>query len=58
MKFFVANSGIRTVNGHYLTAVGAGGRSTDVIHSDATQLQAWEDFTLVPLGDGIYNIKT
>ena len=35
---------IQTVNGHFLTAVGGGGRTTDVIHSDATQVQAWELF--------------
>ena len=35
---------IQTIDGHYLTAVGGGGRTTDVIHSDATQVQAWEIF--------------
>ena len=29
---------------NFLTAVGGGGRTTDVIHSDATQVQAWELF--------------
>jgi hypothetical protein len=38
---------IKTYNGHYLTAVGGGGRITDTIHSDATQIQAWERFELV-----------
>jgi len=37
---------IKTVNGHYLTAVGAGGRITDTIHSDATQVGSWEKFRL------------
>ncbi|MGI5291247.1 fascin domain-containing protein [Nonomuraea polychroma] len=50
--------GLRTSNGHYLTAVGGGGRITDVMHSDATQLRAWEKFTLVPAGWGIYAIQT
>ena len=36
---------IQTFNtGNFLTAVGGGGRTTDVIHSDATQVQAWEIF--------------
>jgi hypothetical protein len=29
---------IQTINGHYLTAVGGGGRITDTIHSDATRV--------------------
>jgi hypothetical protein len=35
---------LQTVDGHYLTAVGEGGRQTDTIHSDATRIQAWEEF--------------
>jgi len=46
------HSGIRTANGDYLTAVGGGGRTTDVIHSNATVLQAWEKFAFIPLGPG------
>ncbi|WP_338246887.1 fascin domain-containing protein [Dictyobacter halimunensis] len=45
-----------TSNGHYLTAVGAGGRTTDVIHSDATRIGSWEKFTLIDSGDGSPNI--
>jgi hypothetical protein len=37
---------IQTINGHYLTAVGGGGRTTDTIHSDATTVGAWEKFTV------------
>jgi len=48
----------QTSNGHYLTAVDGGGRTTEVIHTDATQIQAWERFTLVPLGGGVYAIQT
>jgi hypothetical protein len=33
-----------TDNGHYVTAVGDGGRTTDVIHSDATRASSWELF--------------
>jgi hypothetical protein len=52
----------QTVNGHYLTAVGGGGRTTDVIHTDATQIGAWEKFTLVDSDSGTapieYGIET
>lgn len=41
---------VQTVNGNYLTAVGGGNRLTDVLHSDATSIGAWEKFTLVQLG--------
>ena len=37
---------IETVNGHYLTAVGGGGRITDTIHSDATRVGSWEKFRI------------
>ena len=46
------------LNGHYLTAVGGGGRTTDVIHSDAPWLRGWEEFTLNYLGNGQYSIET
>lgn len=36
--------GIKTLTGNYLTAVGGGGRTADVIHSDATQVRSWELF--------------
>ena len=49
---------IQTSNGNYLTAVGGGGRITDVIHSDATHLLDWEKFTTVSVGLGIYGIQT
>ena len=52
---------LKTINGHYLTAVGGGGRTTDVIHTDATVPRAWEKFTLVDSGDGSpihYGIQT
>jgi hypothetical protein len=47
---------IQSFDGHYLTAVGGGGRTTDVIHTDATRIGAWEKFTLVDSGDGASNI--
>jgi hypothetical protein len=53
---------MQTFNGHYLTAVGGGGRISDVIHSDATRIQAWEKFTLEDLDLGTpvitYGVKT
>lgn len=52
------NYGFRTVKGFYLTAVGGGGRITDVMHSDATWLQAWEKFKTIPLGNNVYAIQT
>jgi len=48
---FFGNSGsncaIQTAHGFYLTAVGGGGRTSDVIHTDATQIQGWELFNLI-----------
>jgi hypothetical protein len=35
-----------SVNGHYLTAVGSGGRTTAAIHADATRIGNWEKFRL------------
>jgi hypothetical protein len=53
---------IQASNGDYLTAVGGGDRTTDVIHTDATQVQAWEKFTFIDSGDGApdihYGIQT
>src|SRR5579859_6210951 len=49
----------QTVNGHYLTAVGGGGRITDVIHTDAVNIGSWEKFRLVSAEDGQhYGFKT
>lgn len=38
--------------------MGGGGQTTDVIHSNATVLQSWEKFTLVPVGPNWYAIQT
>ena len=48
---------IQTHFGGYLTAVGGGGRTYDAIHADATQVRAWERFTLIDSGDGTPNIR-
>ena len=37
---------IQTIDGHYLTAVGGGGRISDTIHSDATRVGSWEKFNV------------
>ncbi|WP_432969801.1 fascin domain-containing protein [Dactylosporangium sp. CA-233914] len=42
---------IQTADGHYVTAVGGGGRTTDVMHTNATVPSTWERFTMVPMGD-------
>jgi hypothetical protein len=48
---------IRTVNGHYLTAVDGGGRNRQAIYTDATQANDLEHFALDVVG-GIPVIKT
>src|SRR4051812_45080763 len=50
------NCSIQAYDGHYLTAVGGGGRTTDVLHSNASQVKAWEVFVLEDLGLGTPNI--
>ena len=50
--------GLRTHTGNYLTAMGSGGKTTDVIHSNASQLQDWEKFQLVSLGNNRYALRT
>jgi hypothetical protein len=51
----------QTYNGRYVTAVGGGGRTTDVLHTDATRIGSWEKFTLIDSGEGSpirYGFKT
>ncbi|MDF0644446.1 MAG: hypothetical protein P0111_10470 [Nitrospira sp.] len=43
--------GIQTIKGRYLTAMGAGGKYQDAIHTDATQIKGWEQFRIVKCGD-------
>ena len=50
------NCYIQAYDGHYLTAVSGGGRTRDVLHTDATKPQAWEKFTLVDADKGTPNI--
>ena len=42
---------LQSINQHYLTAVGQGGKYEDAIHSDANQIQSWEYFRMVKCGD-------
>jgi hypothetical protein len=44
------NGTFQTLAGYYLTAVGGGGRTSDVIHTNATRPQAWERFNRFFLG--------
>jgi hypothetical protein len=39
---------IQAFDGHYLTAVGGGGRTTDTIETNRTSPSTWETFTLMP----------
>jgi hypothetical protein len=54
---------IRTQSGNLVTAVGNGGlahptSSSDTLHTDATQIQAWERFNIVERSPGLYGIQT
>ena len=51
---------IQTAGGNYVTAVDGGGRTTNVLHTDATQPRAWEMFGLSYQGEGTmtYAIQT
>jgi hypothetical protein len=45
---------IKTYNSHFLTAVSGGGRTSDVLHTDATRLGSWEKFYFVDSEKGVY----
>ncbi|MFZ1746711.1 MAG: hypothetical protein WBO24_12055 [Nitrospirales bacterium] len=42
---------IQTFDGHFLTAVGGGGKATDAFHTDATKALDWEYFVVSKCGD-------
>jgi hypothetical protein len=42
---------LQTFKGSYVTAVGAGGKYADAVHTDATQIKDWEKFRVVKCGD-------
>jgi hypothetical protein len=54
----VTGCAFQTNDGHYVTAVDGGGRITDVIHTDAPWIRAWEKFRLESMGDGFWAIRT
>src|SRR2546421_6610961 len=54
----VYRPGVCSVSRFAWTAVGGGGRITDVLHSDAPWLLGWEKFTFISLGSGVYGIQT
>jgi hypothetical protein len=42
----------QTPSGNYVTAVDGGGRTNDVLHTDATQIRSWEQFRVYDLSAG------
>src|SRR5215475_9390787 len=48
---FTAVCTIQSFDGHYLSAIGGGGRTTDVIETNRTVPSTWETFNLVPTFD-------
>jgi len=48
---------IQAFDGHYLSAIGGGGRTTDVIETNRTVPSTWETFTLVASGDDSLPIR-
>ncbi len=50
------NCYIQAFDGHYMTAVGGGGRTSDVIHTNAVNASTWERFTLIDSNSGTPNI--
>ena len=55
------NYAFQTDDGHFITAVNAGGMTSNAIHSDANKVLGWELFKLVPqsqLGPASYAIQT
>ena len=54
---------LRTESGNLVTAVPDGGiahptSSSDTLHTDATQIQAWERFNIEERSPGLYGIQT
>jgi hypothetical protein len=54
---------LRTASGNLVTAVGDGGlahptSTSDTLHTDATQIQAWERFNIEERSPGLYGIQT
>ncbi len=49
---------IMTSNGHYVTAVNGGGVIGDALHTDATNVAAWEIFRMFQQPGGYFTIQT
>jgi hypothetical protein len=48
----------QTVNGNFITAVDGGGRTTDVLHTDAVNVAAWEEFRIAQTGpSGAFSVS-
>jgi hypothetical protein len=48
----------QTVNGNFITAVDGGGRTTDVLHTDAVSVGAWEQFRIAQTGpSGAFSVS-
>lgn len=48
----------QTVNGNFITAVDGGGRTTDVLHTDAVNVGAWEEFRIAQTGpSGAFSVS-
>jgi hypothetical protein len=42
---------IATLDGHFVTALGGGGKSTRAFHTDGTVARSWEQFYILKVGD-------
>ncbi|MBO4221983.1 hypothetical protein [Bradyrhizobium neotropicale] len=49
-SLFDANAAFVVASGHYLTAVGGGGKTSDPLHTDAKEVRQWEWFKLARVG--------
>jgi hypothetical protein len=48
----------QTANGNFITAVNGGGRTTDVLHTDAANVAAWEEFRIAHTGSqGVFSVS-
>ncbi len=48
----------QTVNGNFITAVNGGGKTTDVLHTDAVNVAAWEEFRIAHTGSqGVFSVS-
>jgi hypothetical protein len=52
-SLLTADCTIQAFDGHYLSAIGGGGRTTDVIETNRTVASTWETFTLINSFDGV-----